>query len=56
MRIIRQAMHLFTATVQVYSMMGIDYALYWLLATIRYYGLKQAGFDGWYILFTYITY
>lgn len=47
-RIIRRALHLLTSTMQVYSLMGIDYALYWLLSTIRYYGLKQAGFDGWY--------
>lgn len=45
MRLVRSATFLLTSAVQVGSMLAIDYALHWLLATVRYYGLQQAGIE-----------
>ena len=42
-RIARTMVFLFISSMQILSIIAMDYSLFWLLATIRYHGLKQAG-------------
>ncbi|XP_058463840.1 DC-STAMP domain-containing protein 2 [Malaya genurostris] len=45
LRIARNAVFLFVSSVQIMGLLSADYCLYWLLITIRYATLRQAGIE-----------
>ncbi|XP_055538451.1 DC-STAMP domain-containing protein 2 [Wyeomyia smithii] len=44
-RIARSAVFLFVSSVKIVGLVSADYCLYWLLVTVRYAALKQAGIE-----------
>lgn len=45
LKLIKSIIFLVISSIQLLSIIMIDYSLFWLLSTIRRYGRKQAGFD-----------